>query len=487
MGILSAEFFALVVGTMVLFHAFNPVWWRKSVLACASMIFVMSYAGNGLHPVWTIPGAVSLLPLVAFALVGFAAIKVAGSVPSWLLVLAVIAVYALVRYFPPLLEGTDLFVAVGASYILFRILHLILDKSQNALTVDLRLRDYLAYLFFFPTFLAGPIWRYEEYLGSWDTPVKSAHSGEKIFTAFSRIANGCLKILVVTWICGIFHEVFFESSVLAAADTLASALYFSLAAILYLLIFYFDFSGYMDIVVGIGGLFGLTLPENFNAPFQSADIIDFWNRWHITLSKWMQQYLFMPLVTWLSRRFLGIVKIQYLGAIGYLAVFLVVGVWHGVSLRYVCFGCIVGFAASATKLWDSWLIKLVFPGKTEKAVKMHIMYRKFMNALALFIVASALVPLWISPEVMALFDISFVACGLMAGMLGAAALSVLDRFLREAISLLDRPGRLMAGKKWPAVFASLGSELWLASRCVAIFGILAVQNSDMPAFLYQGF
>jgi D-alanyl-lipoteichoic acid acyltransferase DltB (MBOAT superfamily) len=498
MGIVTPEFFALVAGALLLFHASGAPGWRRSVLMCASAVFALSHAGNDLFPAWTFYGTLTILPLAAFILAGFLAVRMARRLHAWSLALALCLLYALLRYLPAGMGVSDRVTTIGLSYILFRILHLLFDNAQGAVASAPALSDYLAYVLFFPTLSAGPIWRYEEYRDSLDAAGKVVLDGDRVFAGFSRILNGCLKVLVLAWACDIVHAVFVwkitathyilaDNTTIPGQSVASSAAFFSLAAIAYLLYFYFDFSGYMDIVIGVGALFGLSLPENFNAPFQSADIIDFWNRWHITLSQWMQRYFFTTLVAWLSRRFLGAVKIQFLGAVGYLAVFLAVGVWHGADSRFICFGLVLGFAASATKLWDSWLFKLVFPGKTGKAIRGSAAYRRFMNAAALFTVSLALSPLWVDADMLLRIDAWFVANGLAAGLLTTGSLRVLDDFFRELFSALDRPGRLRIRGSLSGVLASLGSELWVAFRCLAVFGILAARDSDLPAFLYQGF
>ncbi len=487
MGILTIEFLAFVVGALLLFHASRSSWWRRGVLSCASMVFVLSYAGNGRQMPWTLRGAESMLPLFAFALMGFVAMRAVKTLPVWLLALAVVAAYSSLRYATADPAPPHWIVTIGTSYILFRMLHLLFDHSQGELVVVPTLPDYLGFIFFFPTFLSGPVWRYEEYRESLNSSVANPLDSRRVFSAFSRIANGCLKVLVFAHICRVLHDIFVQTSVQTASNTQLSAISFMSAVVLYLIYFFFDFSGYMDIVIGVGVLFGLQFPENFNAPFQSTDIIDFWNRWHITLSKWMQQYLFTPLVARLSRSLLGYVGIQYLGTVGYLVVFLVVGLWHGVTLRFLCFGLTLGIAASLTKLWDSKVMKLVFSGKRGNAVRSHAAYKKTMNAFTILVVSLALSFLWVDPGILEQLDFFFCVCCLVAGMFMAASPSILERFFTGAVVLMDKPGSLKANSGILMFFASFASELWLAFRCIVVCGVLAVQDNDMPVFIYQGF
>lgn len=487
MGLLTVEFFALVAVSLILFRAARAPVWRRTVLAAASLVFALSYMG-GKQGLLSAAGLASILPLAVLALAGYAAVRLTGRASPALLAAAVIGVYAFMRYsLPDLTADADWVVVVGSSYILFRVLHILFDKAQGELPAVPGLPGYLLYLFFFPTFLAGPIWRLEEYRASLDEAVSGpAPDGPQVFAAFSRIANGGIKILVLVDVFAAFHHIFRGNFTVAEPGGAMAAVCCSFAAIAYLVYFYFDFSGYMDIVIGVGALFGLKLPENFDAPFSCDDLIDFWNRWHITLSQWIQHYLFTPLVAFLSRRLLGRVKIETIGVVGFLVSFFVIGVWHGPTMRFVYFGLLLGVFASATKMWDSWL-KRRLGAKRAGTVKNHRVYKDGAGSLGVFLVAVALSALWFRPESLAGIGVVFAACLLASGMLGAFFCRTLSGYIRRLTLWLEHPGPLRQGGSGGSLLASLGAEVWLAVRCLVIVGILSVQGTDMPAFLYQGF
>ena len=108
----------------------------------------------------------------------------------------------------------------------------------------------------------------------------------------------------------------------------------------------------MDIVIGIGLLLGQVLPENFNRPFTARSFLEFWQRWHMTLSEWFKLYLFNPFLMFLMTRFSAPGLTAYLGVAAFFVTFLVMGVWHGTTLVFVIYGLLMGAGASLNKLWQ---------------------------------------------------------------------------------------------------------------------------------------
>src|SRR4029077_2686093 len=130
-------------------------------------------------------------------------------------------------------------------------------------------------------------------------------------------------------------------------------------AVAYPLYLYFNFSGYTDIVIGIAGFLRLRLPENFNRPFSSTNFIDFWGRWHITLSAWLKTYVFNPLTKVLMKRFPSAKAQPVIGVVAFFVTFFLIGVWHGQTPAFLIFGVLLGTGVSVNKLFqilmDKWL------------------------------------------------------------------------------------------------------------------------------------
>jgi D-alanyl-lipoteichoic acid acyltransferase DltB (MBOAT superfamily) len=115
---------------------------------------------------------------------------------------------------------------------------------------------------------------------------------------------------------------------------------------------YANFAGYMDIVIGIGGLLGHSLPENFDRPFLARNFLELWTRWHITLSQWFRTYVFNPLLQLLATRVTSARLAPYLAVVVFFVTFLLMGVWHGATSVFVLYGLFMGAGASVNKLWQ---------------------------------------------------------------------------------------------------------------------------------------
>ena len=125
-----------------------------------------------------------------------------------------------------------------------------------------------------------------------------------------------------------------------------------LAALFYMLFIFFNFSGYMGVMIGVARLFGRKLPENFDSPFLATNFLDFWNRWHITVSQWFKTYVFNNLLRFLCVRWTRPALVPYFGVIGYFFVFFILGLWHDWGHCFVLLGLLQGLGVSVNKLWE---------------------------------------------------------------------------------------------------------------------------------------
>ncbi len=214
---------------------------------------------------------------------------------------------------------------LGFSYVAFRLIHTLRDRQSGKLPA-LTLREYLTYLIFFPAYTAGPIDRAERFVKDYRAlpPLDAPRAVE----GFGRIAAGIFKKFVIADTLALFA---LDSLSAARAETA-----FGLWLLLYAYAFrlYFDFSGYSDIAIGIGRLYGVNLPENFAQPYLKSNLTAFWQSWHITLSNWARFYVFMPLSRYMvTRKRKPPTWVSVL--IGQLGTMLVIGLWHGVALNFV--------------------------------------------------------------------------------------------------------------------------------------------------------
>lgn len=231
---------------------------------------------------------------------------------------------------------------IGLSYVMFRVLHLIIDAHGGELPGMLRPRDYVCYLFCHLTFLAGPLQRFPDFVAGLDggapTPMRDW---------LPTIAMGYVKF---TAVAGVFFALFFWGQ--SPAPWCPSPVGLAVSLLAFALCLYASFSGYTDIVRGFGGLIGLDLPNNFDKPFLASDFLDFWSRWHISLSDWFKIYVFNPLVKSLIAANSRPARVPYLGVAGFFVTFLLMGLWHGLSPRFAIYGLVLGGGVSMNKLYQ---------------------------------------------------------------------------------------------------------------------------------------
>jgi D-alanyl-lipoteichoic acid acyltransferase DltB (MBOAT superfamily) len=223
---------------------------------------------------------------------------------------------------------------------------LIIDTGEDALAERIGIIEYLNFTLNFTCLTAGPIQRYEDY--------RSGHvqiSAEVLGEATERIVLGLFKVLIVSDVLDACLK-----QALAAVDVPGSFMTRTVEAGLLISIYpvylYFNFSGYTDFVIGCAALFGLRLPENFNRPFTSVNFLEFWSRWHISLSSWLKMYVYNPLLTSLMRRNEQPAIEPFLAVIAFFATFFLVGAWHGQTSEFLFFGLLQGGGVSANKLYQ---------------------------------------------------------------------------------------------------------------------------------------
>lgn len=222
----------------------------------------------------------------------------------------------------PPVELPPIALPLGISFFTFQAISYLVDVYRRTVPVQrspLRLGLYIS---FFPQLIAGPIVRYHDI----------ARQIEQRTMAWSQVAAGCRRFLI-----GLGKKVLLANTFAALADEIFALDPHSLDAatawtglVLYSLQIYFDFSGYSDMAIGLGRLFGFELPENFNYPYVARSVREFWRRWHITLSEWFRDYLYFPLGGSYGSR------VQTYRNL--LIVFLLTGLWHGASWNFVLWG-----------------------------------------------------------------------------------------------------------------------------------------------------
>jgi len=219
-------------------------------------------------------------------------------------------------------------VFLGISYVSFRLCYLV-QEVQNELVEMPTLWDYLSFAFFVPTMSVGPINPYAKFISYLDPPDRTAMP---VGRAWLRIVVGLWKYLFVANMLGqlTYGGLMLDGHPHGVLDLVISIFAYSI----YL---YCNFSGLCDVVIGVSGLLGIRVIENFDQPFIARNFQEFWSRWHISLSSWLRDMMFTPLVKFLARRW-GAKQSNHAIAVAIMATFITIGIWHGAGLNFLLFG-----------------------------------------------------------------------------------------------------------------------------------------------------
>ena len=221
----------------------------------------------------------------------------------------------------------SLFRLMGASYMSFRAVQVLLDIYDGRLQ-KLRPVALGYFLLFFPAVSSGPIDRYRRFLSDLDRPPEREHYRTLLAQGIWKLAGGCVSAVVISG--------FIQQYWLAAlpASGFGATLSYMYGYTFYL---FFNFAGYSSMAIGTGYLLGIQMPENFNQPFLSVDMKDFWSRWHISLSTWLRDYLYSRFVmkSLKQKRFSNPRTASYLG---YVLNMMAMGAWHGLQPQYLLYG-----------------------------------------------------------------------------------------------------------------------------------------------------
>ncbi len=235
---------------------------------------------------------------------------------------------------------------LGFSYVAFRLLHTLRDRQAGILPA-LSLREYVTYVIFAPAYTAGPIDRAERFAIDYRAlPGLKGLDADRWMLAGARIMLGLFKKFAIA---DLLAQGLSLNTINAAQINSTPGLWALLYG--YALRLYFDFSGYTDIAIGIGVLFGLQMPENFNRPYLRTSITAFWQSWHMTLSNWARFYVFTPLSRWLLMREHRLSP-TLIVLCSQLATMITIGVWHGVTLNFVAWGVWHGIGLFIHKQWS---------------------------------------------------------------------------------------------------------------------------------------
>jgi alginate O-acetyltransferase complex protein AlgI len=228
------------------------------------------------------------------------------------------------------------------SFFTFASLSYTLDLYYERIPPCKSLRDYALFITFFPKLLSGPIVRASEFLPQLKDRLRA--SWEDVEIGLGYILIGAVKKLVIA------DQMAGHVSVIFSAPEQYDGMTLFAGAVGYTVQLYCDFSGYSDIATGCARIMGFRFPENFQMPFSAASITEFWRRWHITLSRWFRDYLFLPLEMATRSNPNPTLRV----VINMILMMVLCGLWHGASWNFIVWGAIHGGALAAHKVWTVW-------------------------------------------------------------------------------------------------------------------------------------
>jgi alginate O-acetyltransferase complex protein AlgI len=346
--------FLLFCGASVILYQLAPGrLLRQIVLTLVNALFLIPLIPNQRSWAWfAVMQAVTYVALVAVrarrhgALVGVA---IALTVCLYLYLKR----YTLVADFIPMPFDWDLEVhpieLVGLSYMTFKFVHMLVDQWQGQLAT-FNLWSYLSYQLSFFTLTAGPIQRYNDFRRCWDEVDLMPSEERETVLLWGRLLKGMIKIGLLG---ALTHSALPEPRATTPPDLADFLAYFYV----YPIYLYFNFSGYTDVMIGVGGLLGFRLPENFNRPYLARNVLDWWDRWHITLTHWIRDYIFMASYKAAATRFPSAAR-YWSYALLFVALF-VAGVWHGATDGFIVFGTLNGLGAALTRAYGDGLRALL--------------------------------------------------------------------------------------------------------------------------------
>ncbi|MGI4940043.1 MAG: MBOAT family O-acyltransferase [Janthinobacterium lividum] len=481
MSLTSPTFFAFLAVTVIAFHLTASVAVRRAVLTIASAVFIASYLTD----------PVQAAPLLLFLVLGYACLRFVQAGRTGAAVSACVVAVILTYIYLKRFSFTETFLTplpfpyltLGLSYILFRMIQVVVDAGSGELPGRVGPFAFFRYTCNFLCFVSGPIQRYQDFAAT-DGLIAAPLDADRVYRAFSRIVTGYMKFVVVAASANYLYAHLGAPLLDAAPIGFAKlCVIYSLTAAAYTAYLYFNFSGYMDIVIGIGVLLGQALPENFDRPFSARSFLEFWQRWHMTLSNWFKLYLFNPFLMFLMARFPAPALTAYLGVIAFFVTFLVMGVWHGTTRVFVIYGLLMGAGASVNKLWQI-LCTNRLGKKRYKALGQTTAYSYAARGLTFAYFTLALTCLWL-PELPQFLQVvgRLGAPGLVGALIlltlgfGVAALA-----LDAAIAGTAARGPGIRAAADGVVFRNMG----LATRLLAIFAIASLFNKA-PEFVYRAF
>ena len=469
MDVPSFEFLAFAALAAALINISSAAWWRRAVLLAANVGFVLTFTHD--------PGR--LAPFMGLLALGYAGLKLMERYKSRLVFVALLAslifIFCLFKrytFIPHELFLSSVYFMVGMSYVFFRVLHLVIDAYQEALPERVGLLSYVNYTLNFTSLVSGPIQMYPDYRRT-ESLQPAALNQATAARAIERIIVGFFKVTIVSPVLFYVHT----RAVALAAQPLSApqqAVDGGLLLLIFPIYIYFNFSGYMDFVIGVARFLRIELPENFDRPFISQDFIEFWSRWNITLSNWLKTYVYSPLLLSLMRRFPSPQVEPYLGVFSYFVTFFLIGLWHGSTSMFIMYGVLLGLGVSMNKLYQ-----IVMTARLGRARYQALRSRQAYAALA-----RGLTFLWFGFS-MLWFWATWDQLRNLASSIGP--IGIAGAFLTALVIAAAVSTVLKAGQEWLQGASPYLRTAWCTALGVIVISVAVVFNAPAAHIVYKAF
>jgi D-alanyl-lipoteichoic acid acyltransferase DltB (MBOAT superfamily) len=478
MGSSSFEFIGFALIVVVAYQLFRSALWRKVVLLTASCWFLSTFTHDYR----------AYIPFIAFLTLGYLNLQMMKRAPARAFLLVLIATILLFvwlkkySFFPAAAFLSFPYLTVGLSYILFRILHLTIDTHNGLLKEPISPLQYLVYTINFTTLVSGPIQKYSEFTGMVEAPGGARPSLPAIGVAVERIVRGFFKTNVLALILSDLHTSAI-AQLARGVDGHGHLMPSVVAFASYPLFLYCNFSGYIDIVIGIARLLGITLPENFNRPFSSDSFIGFWSRWHITLSEWMKTYVYNPFLMALMRRYPATSLEPVWAVLAFFVTFFLIGIWHGQTAAFLFFGFLQGLGVSMNKLYQILMTKWLGQ-KSYRSVSSNSYYVAVARGFTFTWFTFTLLWFWSNwSQIGTLFSAlgwKDVAEVWLAILFGSSSILAAWEALRGAFLSIQWQGS-------PFLYSRYWRTAWNTGLVVIALVVVLVSNQPAPEIVYKAF
>ena len=475
MNVPSFQFVLFALIGAVVFHLLPWRAWRQVVMLAVNLCFFASFDPH--HPL-------AYIPFAAFLLLGYVGLsRGANRAIGWLVVCSILVMFFWLKkytFIPGPLFLSHPYVTIGLSYVFFRVLHLAIDAHQGDLPERPGLLSYLNYTLNFTSLVAGPIQRYDNYRITVEAPrpinaISLAQSAE-------RIICGLFKVFVVSALLSAVKQNFIDELTITQPFEERILIGMGLVGI-YPLYLYFNFSGYTDFVIGVARWFGLVLPENFDRPFQSTNFIEFWSRWHITLSNWLKTYVYQPLMLRLMGRFPSRSSEPAIVVLALFVTFFLVGAWHGQTTTFLFFGVLQGSGVAVNRLFQFSMTKRL--GKQRyRALGANALYRALTRGLTFTWFGFTL--LWFWSDWAQIHTFTNVL-GVNVVLLALLLLFVISTLVLSAWVAINRLVDSMTWSGASIAFSRYTRTMWSTALLVVIVAVVVLSNAPAPPIVYKNF